>query len=558
MSFDLGVFYTEKSLTDEAALERYAAYCEQDDLTPYIEPSPRVAAFVKDLTGQYPQLHDVPDEELEDCPWSAAFDVSEGHVLMCMTYFWAPDMTDLIVGLAQKHGLVCVCPQSGEILTAPPKLLRGPAAKRLSAPSAAETPKPQRPSLSDVVAEISRSLAGLGFVQHRKDEFTRDMNEDVVAYIGLNGRESRSQSELEPVIGLRHHGVTDLVRAFDKSKVYTALPLSHQTYLRDVTPRRRSVTPHGHIGLWRFSDGEGETVARDIVAEIEAHAIPFFEAHASLRPLAMEMLARNRDCYQTAAGLYLLERYEETLLYLEAQLVEMASDDEAPCKAFRAFARELLGRMTAAGTSVPPERQALLESLMATPQPKGDEGGEPYFREQPFVELFDELLPAQGFRRDGLVWRKEGRHSCIAVTLEAGLIDRISVDIDFRIFGEMKAAASDRTAPRASLFLLRLAEICPRPLALKLKRALCFHHDYANSGVFDINWVDAHLRGPAAVSAMEPDVPLTMEWRLAALREAMADHALPLFRQLEASRLSRIKWTLINLIYGFDLGNRAP
>jgi len=120
MSFDLGVFYTEKTHSDEEATKRYVAYCEAEDLTPFIEPSEKVASFLKELTSQYPQIDDWPEEDLDNCPWSIAFDVSEGHILMPMVFSKAEEMYSVIVALAKKHGLVCVDPQSGRIVTASP------------------------------------------------------------------------------------------------------------------------------------------------------------------------------------------------------------------------------------------------------------------------------------------------------------------------------------------------------------------------------------------------------------------------------------------------------
>jgi hypothetical protein len=122
MSFDLGVFYTEKPHSDEEATRRYVSYCEEEDLSPYIEPSEKVASFLKELTEQYPQIDDWPEKDLDNCPWSIAFDVSEGHILMPMVFSRAKEMYTVIVSLAEKHGLVCVDPQSSKIVTAPPSI----------------------------------------------------------------------------------------------------------------------------------------------------------------------------------------------------------------------------------------------------------------------------------------------------------------------------------------------------------------------------------------------------------------------------------------------------
>ena len=120
MSFDLGIFYTEKPLSDEQATNRYVAYCEEDDLAPFIEPSDYVNQFLAELTNKYPQIDDWPEEDIDNCPWSIAFDVSEGHILMPMVFSRADEMYGVIVALAEKYGLVCVDPQSCKIAYAPP------------------------------------------------------------------------------------------------------------------------------------------------------------------------------------------------------------------------------------------------------------------------------------------------------------------------------------------------------------------------------------------------------------------------------------------------------
>ena len=119
MSFDLGVFFTSRSHTDAEAVQRYLAYCEEDDLSAYVEASPAVDAFLRELTAELPQIDDWPEESIDDCPWSCAFDVSEGHVLMPMVWSASDTLPTKIVALAEKHGLVCVDPQAERILTAP-------------------------------------------------------------------------------------------------------------------------------------------------------------------------------------------------------------------------------------------------------------------------------------------------------------------------------------------------------------------------------------------------------------------------------------------------------
>lgn len=122
MSFDLGVFYTAKPHSDNEATMRYVALCEAEKLTAFIEPSESVAAFLQELTAQYPEIDAWPQEDIGNCPWSGVLDVSAGHVLMPMIFSKAEEMYPVIADLAKKHGLVCVDPQSSCIVTTPPGL----------------------------------------------------------------------------------------------------------------------------------------------------------------------------------------------------------------------------------------------------------------------------------------------------------------------------------------------------------------------------------------------------------------------------------------------------
>jgi len=122
MSFDLCVYHSTRPQTDEDAVNRYISYCEKEDLSPRIEPNEKVALFLKELTNQHPQMKDWPLDDIDDCPWNADFDVSEGHAIMPLSFSRLEELYLLIVSLAEKYGLFCVDPQSNKIVTAPPSI----------------------------------------------------------------------------------------------------------------------------------------------------------------------------------------------------------------------------------------------------------------------------------------------------------------------------------------------------------------------------------------------------------------------------------------------------
>lgn len=180
MSFDLGVFYTEKPHSDDDAGERYVAYCQEDNLSPWVEHSPKVAAFLKELTAQYPDINESPEQNVDESPWAAGFDVSEGHVLMPMAFSWAKRMYPVIVGLAEKHGLVCFDPQEGRIVTAP----FGIHMEETEQPPVVVPDDPKNPAkpLADTLKDM---LKPLGF--ERKGRYWRkDADKAVIALEAYN------------------------------------------------------------------------------------------------------------------------------------------------------------------------------------------------------------------------------------------------------------------------------------------------------------------------------------------------------------------------------------
>ncbi len=115
VSYDLGVFYSERPHSDEDAGERYVALCSEENKEPWVEPSPRVAAFYQELIARF------PDDGGERDPWSAGpLDRSAGHVIMSMPFGMADKIERFVIELAEKHGLVCFNPQGGNIVAAPP------------------------------------------------------------------------------------------------------------------------------------------------------------------------------------------------------------------------------------------------------------------------------------------------------------------------------------------------------------------------------------------------------------------------------------------------------
>jgi hypothetical protein len=115
MSYDLAVFYPgSRRLSDEEAMVLYEKLCEDEDES--LTPHDSVDAFYEELYSIHPEIDDVSEEDLDDCPWSVAHDRYPTHVMMSCIFPQAEQIDDLIRRLARKHGLAVLNPQSGSII----------------------------------------------------------------------------------------------------------------------------------------------------------------------------------------------------------------------------------------------------------------------------------------------------------------------------------------------------------------------------------------------------------------------------------------------------------
>jgi hypothetical protein len=117
MSCDYGVWNTAERLSPKEAGALYSRLCEGD--ASGVVGHPGVAAFYAELTELHPEIDDVPEEQVDDtdlCPWSIAFDRSEGHIIMCCVWSKADEVGLLVSRLAAKHGLAFFDPQSGTLV----------------------------------------------------------------------------------------------------------------------------------------------------------------------------------------------------------------------------------------------------------------------------------------------------------------------------------------------------------------------------------------------------------------------------------------------------------
>ena len=116
MSCDYSVWNTTARLSSKEAGALHIRLCDGD--ASGVTSHPGIAAFYAELTGLHPEIDEIPEEQIGDtdlCPWSIAFDRSDGHIIMCCVWPAADYVGTLVSQLAKKHSIAFYDPQSEKI-----------------------------------------------------------------------------------------------------------------------------------------------------------------------------------------------------------------------------------------------------------------------------------------------------------------------------------------------------------------------------------------------------------------------------------------------------------
>ena len=112
MSYDLAIWFPNQVLSDEQALKQYYELCDENISA--LIPHPSIGRFYLELYRIHPEIDDVPEDKLGDfdfSPWSVAHDLSDRHLMLSCVWSHADYVHDLVLNLAQKHGLAVFDPQ---------------------------------------------------------------------------------------------------------------------------------------------------------------------------------------------------------------------------------------------------------------------------------------------------------------------------------------------------------------------------------------------------------------------------------------------------------------
>lgn len=118
MSYDLVALSGVDPMDADQAADIYHHLSDGRSWDSLLHPDPNVAAFVKEITRRWPQLDDVPEDEVDMCPWSVELELSPAHAVGSMRWSRADDVGSVFIDMALKHRLNVFDPQEG-VLHAP-------------------------------------------------------------------------------------------------------------------------------------------------------------------------------------------------------------------------------------------------------------------------------------------------------------------------------------------------------------------------------------------------------------------------------------------------------
>jgi hypothetical protein len=116
MSYDLAVWFHDRILSDEQALEQYRELREGN--VNGLISHPAIGKFYLELYKIHPEVDDVPEDNVDNfdfSPWSIAHNFSDHHMIISCVWSHADYVHDLVLKLAQKHGFAVFDPQLTKI-----------------------------------------------------------------------------------------------------------------------------------------------------------------------------------------------------------------------------------------------------------------------------------------------------------------------------------------------------------------------------------------------------------------------------------------------------------
>lgn len=185
--------------------------------------------------------------------------------------------------------------------------------------------------------ELHRGLEAVGFKKRAGQVFTIEVADGVLGWLGLN-RASRhrppGEVEINPVVGVRHQAVEQLVAELRGEKFHPYQPPTVNTPLGYLMPDDR-------YRAWIITD-DAEEQAADLVAAVEHYAMPFMKSTSDLAALCRRLDERmgfdHQLVYRRPVAWLLAGDIDRASALLEAAEADLGERDDAAASELRQFA----------------------------------------------------------------------------------------------------------------------------------------------------------------------------------------------------------------------------
>ena len=196
-----------------------------------------------------------------------------------------------------------------------------------------------------VAESVTPLLAELGFKKRAGDIFTVELAEDVIGWLGLNrATQGRPPGEVEvnPVVGVRHQEIERIVAELRGEKFHAYQPPTISTPLGYLLPQAR-------YRAWIFVSSGASNTAKEMVAAIAEHGLPFMRSVVKLSDLCR--------CLEEMSG------FEHQLIYRRPTAWLLAGDMTRASKVLDDSLKAVKDRRDVAATEFKRFAVALRERL---------------------------------------------------------------------------------------------------------------------------------------------------------------------------------------------------
>jgi hypothetical protein len=121
MSYDISVWSIPRVLSRRDAIRAWSDLCDNGTFELF-EDSPNIGGFQCELEEKYPQIDSLPDEKIEESPWSCGFEPEGPALTLSCVWSRAEEIAGFVFDLAMKHNLA-VFDFTSELIYMPPNLV---------------------------------------------------------------------------------------------------------------------------------------------------------------------------------------------------------------------------------------------------------------------------------------------------------------------------------------------------------------------------------------------------------------------------------------------------